>query len=210
MQTQVIATEDLESIETAVRTLRAGGLVAFPTDTVYGLGALLSLPDAVQRIYDAKGRPLEKAVPLLLSGADTLCRFARDIPGEAWVLTEKFWPGALTLVLWRKPLVPDVVTGGGPTVAVRVPDHPFTLTLLDAAGGALATTSANLAGHPDSQTAEDVLRHLDGLIDLVVDGGACPGGVPSTVIDVSRIPPVVVRDGAISRQELEEVLVRLP
>lgn len=209
MRTQVIAIQDPEALERAVQLLEAGGLVAFPTDTVYGLGAHTSLPQAVERIYQVKGRPFGKAIPLLLDGAQSLPHVADDIPPAARILTKRFWPGPLTLVLRRKAAVPDVVTGGGTTVAVRVPDHAFTLTLLAAIAVPLATTSANLAGHPDSKTAQGVAHYLEGRIDLILDGGRCPGGMPSTVIDVTKTPPVVVRAGPISRQELENELARL-
>ncbi len=204
MRTQIIAAADPKAIKMAVQLLKAGGLVAFPTDTVYGVGAHAFLPQAVEKIYQVKGRPLIKAIPLLLDGAESLSQVARDIAPEAWLLTKKFWPGALTVVLHRQPVIPDIVTGGGVTVAVRVPDHAFTLRLIRAVGGPLATTSANLTSHPDPQTAQEVADYLEGRIDLILDGGRCPGGIPSTVIDLTRIPPVVLRPGAISREELEE------
>lgn len=206
MRTQIIATADPKAIKMAVQLLKAGGLVAFPTDTVYGVGAYAFLPQAVERIYHVKGRPLNRPIPLLLDSAESLPQVARDIGPEAWLLTKKFWPGALTLVLHRKPVVPDIVTAGGPTVALRVPDHAFTLRLIRAVGAPLATTSANLTGHPDPQIAQDVVDYLEGRIDLVLDGGRCPGGIPSTLIDLTRTPPLVLRPGAVSRKELEEEL----
>ncbi len=209
MRTELIATADPKAIDRAVQLLKAGGLVAFPTDTVYGVGAHAFLPQAVERIYQVKGRPRDKAIPLLLDSAESLPHVARDITPEAWRLTKKLWPGALTVVLHRLPVVPDIVTGGGPTVALRVPDHPFTLTLIRAAGAPLATTSANLTGHPDPQTAQEVADYLEGRIDLILDGGRCPGGIPSTVIDLTQTPPVIVRSGAISREELQEELTHL-
>ncbi|MGB3904488.1 MAG: L-threonylcarbamoyladenylate synthase [Anaerolineae bacterium] len=209
MRTQVTPVADPKALEKATQLLKAGGLVAFPTDTVYGVGAHAFLPRAVESIYRAKGRPLNKAIPLLLHSAESLPQVARDITPEVWVLTENFWPGGLTVVLHRKPVVPDIVTAGGSTVAVRVPDHPFTLRLIQAVGAPLAATSANLTGHPDPQTAQEVMEYLEGRIALILDGGRCPGGIPSTVIDLTKTPPVVVRPGAISRQELEEEIGRL-
>lgn len=209
MRTQIIATKDPEAMKKAVQLLKAGGLVAFPTDTVYGLGAYAFFAQGVERIYHVKGRPLNKAIPLLLGQVDSLPQVAHDISREARLLTERFWPGPLTVVLYRKPIVPDIVSGGGPTVALRVPDHPFTLRLIEAVGAPLATTSANLTGHPDPQTAQEVADYLEGRIDLIVDGGRCPGGIPSTVVDLTRTPPVVVRPGAISREQLEQELTRL-
>ncbi|GAG34948.1 unnamed protein product, partial [marine sediment metagenome] len=157
-------------------------------------------------IYRAKERPLTKAIPLLLDSAEGLHRVAQDITPQAWDLAEKFWPGALTVVLYRQPVVPDVVTGGGPTVALRVPDHPFALRLIRAVGGALAATSANLTGRPDPQTAPEVLNYLAGRVDLILDGGRCPGGIPSTVMDMTKAPPQILRPGAIPREALEQAL----
>jgi L-threonylcarbamoyladenylate synthase len=208
MRTQIIATTDPEAIEKAVQLLKAGGLVAFPTDTVYGVGAYAVLPQAVERIFHVKGRPLDKAIPLLLSGAESLPQVARDVGPEAQLLTKKFWPGALTVVLHRRTVVPDVVTAGGPTVALRVPDHPFTLKLIRAAGAPIATTSANLTGQPDPRTAQEVAHYLEGRIELILDGGRCPGGIPSSVIDLTRTPPLILRPGAIPTPELEEELAR--
>jgi L-threonylcarbamoyladenylate synthase len=206
MRTQVITTAAPKAIEEAVQLLKAGGLVAFPTDTVYGVGAHAFLPKAVEKIYQVKGRPLSKAIPLLLASAESLTQVAQDITPETWLLTKKFWPGALTVVLHRKPVVPDIVTGGGPTVALRVPDHPFALRLIRAVGTPLATTSANLTGYPDPRTAQEVVDYLEGRIDLILDGGRCPGGIPSTVVDLTSTPPAIVRTGAISHEELEQEL----
>jgi L-threonylcarbamoyladenylate synthase len=206
MHTQVIATTEPRAIEKAVQVLEVGGLVAFPTDTVYGVGAHAFSPQPVEKIYQVKGRPLDKAIPLLLASAQSLPEVAQDITPEALHLTERFWPGPLTVVLRRKPVVPDIVTGGGLTVALRVPDHAFTLGLIQAVGSPLATTSANLTGRPDPLTAQAVADYLEGRIDLILDGGRCPGGIPSTVVDLTRTPPAILRSGAISREELEQEL----
>lgn len=206
MRTQFITTADPKAIEEAVELLKADGLVAFPTDTVYGVGAHAFLPQAVEKIYQVKGRSLSKAIPLLLASAESLSQVAQDITPETRLLTKRFWPGALTVILRRKPVVPDIVTGGGPTVALRVPDHPFALRLIRAVGSPLATTSANLTGHPDPRTAQEVVDYLEGRIDLILDGGRCPGGIPSTVVDLTSTPPAIVRSGAISDQQLQEVL----
>ncbi len=209
MQTQVISATDPDAIDKACEVLTGGGLVAFPTDTVYGLGAEAFLPRAVETVYKVKGRSLDKAIPLLIGNAENLHIVAEHIPDVAWALANRFWPGALTVVLYRKPEVPDIVTGGGATVAVRVPDHSFVLGLIRATGGVLAATSANLAGHLDPTTADEVMHYLRGRIQLVVDGGRCPGGIPSTVIDLTKTPPKVVRLGAISRDDLEQALAGL-
>jgi L-threonylcarbamoyladenylate synthase len=209
IRTEIMPTTFPRAIEQALRVLSQGGLVAFPTDTVYGLGAHAFRPQPVERIYHVKGRPRNKAIPILLDSSRPLLKVAAEIPAEAWLLAEKFWPGPLTIVLPRNPAVPDVVTAGGPGVAVRVPDHEFTQQLIGAAGGMLAVTSANLSGRPDPVTAQEVLGYLEGRIDLILDGGPCPGGKVSTVIDLTGESPAIVRAGAISSQELEKVLDQL-
>jgi L-threonylcarbamoyladenylate synthase len=206
IRTEVMPAMYPRAIAQALNALRQGRLVAFPTDTVYGVGALAFVPQAVGQIYRVKGRPRSKAIPLLLDSADRLSKIAEDPPGEALALAERFWPGPLTMVLLRKPTVPDVVTAGGPSVAVRVPDHDFALRLIHAAGGVLAATSANLSGRPDPVTAQEVLGYLEGRIDLILDGGRCPGGVPSTVVDLTKSPPRILRAGALPAQSLQEAI----
>ncbi len=208
MQTEIMPTAHPRAIEVALRLLKSGGVVAFPTDTVYGVGAPAFLPRGVARIYAVKGRPRSKAIPILLDGPGTLERVAQDIPPQAWALAEEFWPGPLTMVLKRNPPVPDAITGGGSTVAIRVPDHQFALRLIQAAGGALAATSANLSGRPDPVTAEEVYVYLKGRIDLILDGGRCPGGIPSTVVDLTQDRLEILRVGAIESDQLEEALGR--
>ena len=208
VRTKVIPTTYPAAVDQALQVLRAGGLVAFPTDTVYGVGALAFLAPVVEQIYRAKGRPRSKAIPILLDSAGRLPEVAENVSQEALLLAKKFWPGPLTIVLTRKSTVPDVVTAGGTSLAVRVPDHEFALRLIAAAGGALATTSANRSGQPDPVTAQEVLAYLGGRIELILDGGRSPGGIPSTVIDLTRALPQVVRWGAIKRAALEEALGR--
>ena len=205
METKVLSAEK-EAIGVAARILAEGGLVAFPTDTVYGVGAHALQPDAVERIYTAKIRPRDKAIPILLAKPDDLVLVAEGITETAWLLAERFWPGGLTLVLPRKANVPDVVSAGGPTVAVRVPDHPVPLALIAALGTPLAATSANLSGHPSPVTAQEVKAELGGRIELILDGGQCPGGIPSTVLDLSADPPTVLRAGAIAVEEIKAAL----
>jgi L-threonylcarbamoyladenylate synthase len=144
-----------------------------------------------------------------MDSADRLPELSENVGPEARLLAERFWPGPLTMILLRGPKVPDVVTAGGPSVAVRVPDHEFALRLIGAVGGSLAATSANLSGHPDPVTAQEVLGYLEGRIDLILDGGPCPGGQASTVIDLTGESPTIVRPGPISSQLLEEELARL-
>ena len=208
--TEVMPTTYARAIDQALQVLKQGGLVAFPTDTVYGVGAHAFLPQAVEQIYHVKGRPRSKPIPILLDSAAHLPDLAENVAPEAWLLAERFWPGPLTIILPRGSRVSDVVTAGGPSVAVRVPDHEFALRLIGAAGGTLAATSANLSGHPDPVTAQEVLGYLEGRIDLILDGGPCPGGQASTVIDLTGVSPTVVRPGPISSRELEEVLAQLP
>jgi len=191
-----------EAIDVAVRILAEGGLVAFPTDTVYGVGAHAFQPDAVERIYIAKFRPRDKAIPILLGQADDLLLVAEEITEIVWLLAERFWPGGLTLVLPKRASVPDVVSAGGPTVAVRVPDHPVPLALMAALGAPLAATSANLSGRPSPVTAQEVEAELGGRIELILDGGRCPGGIPSTVLDLTTDPPTILRAGAIGVEEI--------
>jgi L-threonylcarbamoyladenylate synthase len=195
-----------EALSAATQILAGGGLVAFPTDTVYGIGAHAFQLDAVERIYIAKIRPRDKAIPILLARVDDLPLVAERITETAWLLAERFWPGALTLVLPKKVSVPDVVSAGGPTVAVRVPDHPMSLDLIATLGAPLAATSANLSGHPSPVTAVEVQAELGGRIELVLDGGRCPGGVPSTVLDLTTDPPAILRAGAIAVEEIEAAL----
>jgi len=201
METKVLPAGK-EAIDVAARILAEGGLVAFPTDTVYGVGAHAFQPDAVERIYVAKIRPRDKAIPILLARADDLVLVAERVTETAWLLAERFWPGGLTLVLPKRANVPDVVSASGSTVAVRVPNHPVPLVLIAALGAPLAATSANLSGRPSPVTAQEVEAELGGRIELVLDGGQCPGGVPSTVLDLTADPPAILRAGAIGVEEI--------
>jgi L-threonylcarbamoyladenylate synthase len=190
-----------DTMAEAVRILSAGGLVAFPTDTVYGVGAHAFQPQAVEKIYAAKIRPRDKAIPLLLATSNDLSLVAESIPPVAHLLAERFWPGGLTLVLRKRAIVSDVVSPG-PTVAVRVPDHAVTQALIAALGAPLAATSANLAGNPSPVTAQEVVGELAGRIELILDGGPCSGGIPSTVLDLTTDPPAILRSGAIAEEDI--------
>ena len=191
------------TMEQAVEALRRGEVIAFPTDTVYGIGAHAFLPGAVARLYAVKDRPAQQAIPLLLPDAELMRVACRDIPALAWEMAERFWPGGLSLVLWRGPDVPDAVTAGGDTVAVRVPDQAFVRALCREVGAPLAATSANRHGQPDPVTAGEVEAAMGGRIRLVIDGGRCPGGVASTVLDLTVSPPAILRRGAVRAEELE-------
>jgi len=190
-------------VEEAARLLRAGGVIAFPTDTVYGLGAHAFRPAAVARLYTIKGRPWNQAIPLLLAEPEDVDRVVREVPPAARRLMAAFWPGALTIVLPRRPAVPDVVTAGGDTVAVRVPDHALARRLIALVGAPLAATSANPAGDTAPATVGEVARSLGARPDaLLVGSGICPGGVPSTIVTVADGELVVLRVGSISPADL--------
>jgi len=190
----------------ALRYLREGALVALPTDTVYGIAANAMQPAAVERIFAAKGRPHDKPIPLLLAEVAGVTALAVDIPPAMWHLAARFWPGPLTLVLRRSARVPDVVAGGGETVALRIPDHPFPRRLIEALGAPLATTSANRSGHPSPLTAGEVERELGHALRLIVDGGPAPGGQPSTLLDLTSVPPRLLRAGPVTREDIAAVL----
>ncbi|NUQ85706.1 MAG: threonylcarbamoyl-AMP synthase [Anaerolineales bacterium] len=200
MKTQVLPANSPEAISRALDILRSGGLVAFPTDTVYGVGALAFDGKAVESIYAAKDRPTEKAIPILIADIEDMEKVGREIPHIAYRLAARFWPGPLTCVIPKQPTLPGAVSAT-PTVGVRVPDHEVARALLRAAGP-MAVTSANLSGKPSPSTAEEVFAQLDGRIELVIDGGATPGGIPSTVVDCSGIEIRILREGPISLQEL--------
>jgi L-threonylcarbamoyladenylate synthase len=201
MDTAILPMDD-ESIRAAALLLAAGELVAFPTDTVYGVGAVAWDEPAVAKLYAAKLRPGDKAIPILLADPADLALVAADLPPTALRIAERFWPGALTLVVPRSARVPDEVTAGGAMVAVRVPDHDLARGLIRAAGAPLGTTSANISGQPSVATAAEVAAQLAGRVRLILDGGACPGGVPSTVVDLTGREPRILRPGPITLQEI--------
>ena len=190
----------------AAELLRAGGLVALPTETVYGLGANGLDEKAVARIFEVKGRPQDNPLILHVASAEDLDKWCRDIPAEAWTLTERFWPGPLTLVLSRKPAVPLRVTAGLETVAMRCPDHPLTGEVLRLAGVPVAAPSANLSGKPSTTTAEHCVHDLWGKVEAILDGGPCRVGVESTILDLSVFPPRVLRPGGVTLEQLRAVL----
>lgn len=192
-------------IAEAAALVQAGGLLAFPTDTVYGLGTTAWDAQAVARIFAAKERPPEKAIPILIADLAGAGELLADWPAGLAELAARFWPGALTLVAPASRAVPEIVTAGTGTVALRVPDHPAALALLRRTGP-LAVTSANRSGWDSPVTAGEVLAQLDGRIDAVLDGGLCPGGLPSTVLDLTQSPPQVLRSGPVSEQEIYSAL----
>ena len=199
-----------KQIELAIATLKKGGIVAYPTDTVYGLGADPLNAQAVAKIYKVKRRPHNLPLPLLLAEKSDLQKVASVVPEIAWQLAERFLPGGLTLVLKKSPWVPDIVTAGGDTIAVRIPNHPVSIALIRGLGNPIVGTSANLSGSPSPFTAEEVRQQLGDAVDLIIDGGRCPGGIESTVLDVSGEVPTLVREGAIPKSELEKICGPLP
>jgi len=202
MKTHTLAADDPGTRRNAERWLRCGQVVAFPTDTVYGVGAHAFRPDGVAAVYAVKERPLSKAIPVLIAELDDLRRVARAIPPAAWQLVEHFWPGGLTIVLPRAADLPPIITAGGDSVAIRCPNHAVPLALMHAIGAPLAATSANRAGQPDPTTAVQVVAQLAGRLPLIIDGGPSPIGVPSSVVDLSVTPPRLLRAGAISAGQL--------
>ncbi len=188
--------------------LRAGALVAFPTETVYGLGANALDAAAVARIFTAKGRPAYDPLIVHVAAPDEVPQVARRVPDLAYRLWERFAPGPLTLILPKHPAVPEAVTAGKDTIAVRIPAHPVALGLIRAAGVPVAAPSANKFGHTSPTTAQHVLDDLGTAVDVILDAGPTPVGVESTILDITREPPVLLRPGGVPREALEEVLGR--
>ena len=193
-----------DTISRAAHILKQGGTVAFPTETVYGLGADALDPAAVRRIFEAKGRPADNPLIVHIASMDSLDKIATDIPPIAFELMDAFWPGPLTLVLKRRSAVPDITTGGLDTVAVRMPDNPVALALIKDAGTPLAAPSANTSGRPSPTTAGHVVSDLSGRIDAVIDGGAVEVGVESTVLDVTSDVPVILRPGGVGLEDIKK------
>lgn len=193
-------------IKNAVAVLRAGGLVAFPTETVYGLGADASNPEALKKIFAAKGRPHDHPLIVHIADAVQLANWARDIPPAAGKLAKKFWPGPLTLILRRSAMATDLVTGGQDTVALRVPSHPVAQALLRSFGGGIAAPSANRFGRVSATTAAHVRSEFGDTVDCVLDGGAADVGIESTIVDLSGEKPTLLRPGWVTVAQLQEVL----
>jgi len=204
MNTEVIKSDHPVVLPHAVDILKNGGLVAFPTDTVYGLAALPTKTEYIESLYTVKGRESTRAIAILLSSPSELDEVSVS-PGKTAVrLAEQFWPGPLTLIIPKHPRLPDTLSPH-PTIGVRIPDHDLALALLTAAGP-LGVTSANISGKENSITAEEVMDQLEGKIHLVIDGGQCPGSVPSTVVDCTTPNPVILRPGPITQEEIQKAL----
>jgi len=204
MKTEILSATLSNAITRALGILREGGLVAFPTDTVYGVGALAFDGKAVLSIYTAKDRPIEKAVPVLIGDRDGLDEVAIDIPKIAQNLASRFWPGPLTILVPKKPNLPEAVSATS-TIGVRVPNHEVARALLRAAGP-MAVTSANVSGQASPKTAEEVFAQLGGRIELIIDGGKTPGGMPSTLVDCTGDEIRILREGPITEDELQFAL----
>lgn len=186
--------------------LKRGGIVAFPTDTVYGLGAVYTDDGAVEKIFEAKGRDEKKPLSILVSSMAEAYELAENISEDAKKLMEVFWPGALTVIVKKSERVSERISAGGNTVGIRMPDSAATLSIIKAAGSPLAAPSANTSGKRSAACAEDVKEDLDGKIDMIVDGGSCPVGISSTVVDISKGSIDILREGTVSREMIEKVL----
>ena len=193
-------------VERAAAILARGGLLGIPTETVYGLGANGLDPEAVAHIFEAKGRPQDNPLILHVPSAEWLARYCADIPAAAYTLAERFWPGPLTMILRRKPVVPDAVTAGLDTVGMRCPAHPVCRAIIAAAGVPVAAPSGNTSGRPSPTNMADMLEDMDGKIDGIVDGGPCAVGVESTIIDLTEEPPRLLRPGGVTLEELRDAL----
>ena len=203
MRTRHLTTE----IGEAAAILRGGGLVAVPTETVYGLACSGLDEQAVERVYEVKGRPAVKPLSLMVPGAEAIDRLCRDVPEAAYRLAERFWPGPLTIVLKARPEIPAIVRAGGATVGLRCPDHPLTLALLRETGLPFAAPSANPSGAPSPNTAGEVAAFFDGQIEAILDGGACTLGTESTILSLAQTPYRVLRRGALAESEIADALV---
>ena len=188
-------------INQAITILKDGGVVAFPTDTVYGVGVDPFQPEAVRKLYQIKGRPIDKPIPILVGSINDVERVAQNLPPTFSQLAERFWPGGLTLIVQAKSLPPEV-TAGGDTVGVRMPDHPLALALLQRFGGAIATTSANKSNEPPATSAEEVQSELGALVSVILNGGQTATKIASTVLDLSVSPPQIQRQGGILMDQL--------
>lgn len=197
---------DKDIINKAGQILKEGGLVAFPTETVYGLGADALNEKAAEKIYAAKGRPSDNPLIVHITNMKALEKIVTDIPKEAYIVAEKYWPGPLTMIFNKSAAVPYGTTGGLDTVAVRMPDHEIACAVIDAGGGYIAAPSANTSGRPSPTKAEHVKEDLDGKINMIVDGGTVEIGVESTILDLTVTPPMILRPGAITKEMFEKLL----
>ena len=210
MKTKIIKIDenniDYEAVQEAGLILQQGGLVAFPTETVYGLGGDALNESSSARIYAAKGRPSDNPLIVHISNMEALEKIVRNIPREAYLLAQKYWPGPLTMIFHKSDAVPLATTGGLETVAVRMPSHKTARALIDAAGGYVAAPSANRSGRPSPTVAKYVIEDLDGLVDMIIDGGEVSIGLESTIIDLTGDTPMILRPGYITEEMLKEAV----
>jgi len=203
---RTLSATDQVAIEEAVAVLKGGGIIVYPTDTVYGLGALAEDDEAVRRVFAVKGRAADKALPLLIGEASDAEKIAAQVPAAARKLMERFWPGGLTIVFSKSPSFKSLALGGSDTVALRLPDHPLLREIIRGAGGPITGTSANRSGLGAPLTCGEALEQVGHAVDLALDDGPCPGGIESTVVDITKDPPLLLRQGAISREQIESLL----
>ena len=206
METRILSASAPETAQEAANIIQSGGLVAIPTETVYGLGANGLDPAAVAQIFIVKGRPNDNPLILHIAGAEEIERYAHDVPQSAYALAERFWPGPLTMILPARDIVPRSTTGGRDTVGLRCPDCTVTRDIIRLSGVPIAAPSANISGKPSTTTAQHVYHDHSGKIPLIVDSGACRVGVESTIIDLTETPPRLLRPGGITPEQLTEVL----
>lgn len=195
-------------IQSAADALKNGAVIAIPTDTLYGLAANAFNPAAVEKIFALKGRPAGLALPLLLADPEDIAVCALNPPQDAFALARAFWPGALTLVMRKSPQIPSAVTAGLDTVALRVPNHPIPRAVARALNAPITGTSANISGHPNLTTAQAVRQAFRRSINIIIDGGEAPGGVPSTILDLTAETPRIIRQGAVPQSDIESILNR--
>ena len=195
---------DSADVERAVQHLKSGGVVAIPTDTLYGLAADAFSPSAIDRIFSVKGRPKDLALPVLVGSWEQVERVAKNLPPQAQALTERFWPGGLTMVVEKADGLPDQLTAGGPTVAVRMPDHPVPIALIQGLGSPITGTSANISGGADLLSLAELTEEIGSLVDQVVTTGPKPKGTASTVINITNQQPKLLRQGAIPFEAILE------
>jgi L-threonylcarbamoyladenylate synthase len=198
-----------KQVEKGITILRKGGVIAFPTDTVYGVGAGIYDEEAIGRVFEVKKRTRNMSLPILLADVAQVHEVAAEIPPYGWKLIDCFWPGGLTLIVYRTRVIKDIITNGGDTVAIRMPNHPVPYALIKGCGMPLIGTSANISGEPAVKTAEEVKKQFKDSLDLIIDGIPAPKGMESTIIDATGEAPVIIRQGYIPREVIEEVVGKI-
>ena len=206
MKTEIFDGGSQQDIEKAAKILKSGGLVAIPTETVYGLAADALNSDAVAKIFKAKGRPMDNPLIVHISRFEEIYRLVKGVPHKAKELADRYWPGPMTIILPKSDIIPDEVSAGLPTVAVRMPSHPVARAIIEKTGRPLAAPSANSSGLPSPTTAKHVMDDMNGKIEAIVDGGPCDVGIESTVVTLATDPPRLLRPGGITHEQLEAVL----